>query len=95
MLSQVLGNDAALSQNEFLFLGGIRGIREREPNDGRLPQGVDFPQLTGSLHVLIALEDLDVVGKAELLEQPDDALSAGLIEPVMISAHWCCVRMSK
>jgi hypothetical protein len=90
VLGQVLGDDSALGQDELLFLGRIGGIREGEANDGGLAQGVDFSQLTGRLHVFIAVEEFDVVREAEFLEQPDNALGSRLIEPVMMSAQWCC-----
>jgi hypothetical protein len=48
---------------------------------------VDFLELGGCEHVLVAVEYLDLVREAELLEQPDDTLSAGVVEPACLSQY--------
>ena len=44
---------------------------------------MDFLQLGACAAGFVALEDLDVVFEVELFEEPDDALGAGLLEPVV------------
>jgi hypothetical protein len=43
---------------------------------------VDFLQLGACAAGFVALEDFDVVFEIEFFEEPDDALGAGLLEPV-------------
>lgn len=43
---------------------------------------MDFLQFGACAAGFVALEDLNVVFEVELFEEPDDALGAGLLEPV-------------
>lgn len=83
MLGQVLGDETALGQNKLLLLGRVDRIGEGNADEGCFPKGVNLFQLGGCKHVLVALEHVDIVREAELLEQPDKPLSAGVVEPDM------------
>ena len=79
VLDDVLHDDSGLRD---YFLGAAGGL---DGDHGRLAERVDVSQLLGREHVLAALEGLQLIGKVELLEEPDDALSAGLLEPGLVS----------
>lgn len=75
--AEVLGDEAALGDDD-----GIAAARWRDGDDGRLAERVDGLQLgRREAGLLVAVEDFDFVGVAELLEEPDDALGARLLEP--------------
>ena len=75
-LDQVLQDGAGFCQRQFA-VGDHR----------RLPQGVDLSQRLGRQHRLrVALVALDVVRQSELLQQPQDALRARVVE-VMDDDH--------
>ncbi len=87
--AEVLGDEAALGNDERLAAGG------RDGDDGRLAERVDGLELgRREAGLLVAVEDFDLVGDAELLEEPDDALGAGLLEPAMggrgMTVSCCC-----
>lgn len=42
---------------------------------------MDLFEFGGSEHVFAAAEDFDFIGDVELLEEPDDALGARVVEP--------------
>jgi hypothetical protein len=42
-------------------------------------------QLWSSAEFLVALEHFDVIFEVELFKEPDDALAARLVEPVIVS----------
>jgi hypothetical protein len=54
--------------------------------DGRrFSKRMNSPQFGSGAFVLIALVALDVVFEIQLFEQPDDALTTRLVEPVIVS----------
>jgi len=72
MVQEVLDDEGALGYDDRLGGGGARG-RDRE--DGRLPQSVDLLELGRcELGFLVPVEDLDLIGKLQLLKEPYYAL---------------------
>lgn len=86
VLAQVLRDEAALGEDE-LPTGSLLAARcwvgrgQGDAHDGRLAERVHLVQLGRREHVAGAPEHLDLVGHAELLEQPDEALGARVVEP--------------
>ncbi|KFY44725.1 hypothetical protein V495_03292 [Pseudogymnoascus sp. VKM F-4514 (FW-929)] len=77
MLSQVLGDEPALCDNNFW--AAIYGFNA---DDGRFAEGVDGFELGGGeVSLWVAVEDFEIVGETELGEEPEDALGAGFLEP--------------
>lgn len=80
VVAEVLGDEAALGQDGGL--GALGRSMRGEGQDGRLAERVDLLELRGREHGgLVAVVELDVVGEAQLLEEPEDALSPGEVEP--------------
>lgn len=78
MLAQVLRHEAALGQDE----GRAAGAGAGDADDGRLAERVHALEGGGRQQRLaVAAEALHLVGGAELLEEPEDALRARLVEP--------------
>lgn len=76
MLRQVLDNGAALCQNERLLHPG------RFNSDGRrLSERMDLLQRRRRSELCISLVDFDLVFKAKLLEEPNNSLAAGFVQP--------------
>lgn len=85
MLDEILGHPAGFGEEDGL--GAVGGL---DLHDGRFAEGVDLFELGGCEGgCLVAVEDLEGVGDFELLEEPDYALGAGLVEPGEVST--CCV----
>lgn len=76
VVDQVFADVAALG-NDYSRLGARRSAGRPDANDGRLAEGVNLFELGGRQHgLLVAVEDFELIGNAELLEEPDDALRA-------------------
>lgn len=81
VVDKVLADVATLG-NDNSRLRVSRSAGRPDANDGRLAEGVDLFKLGGRQHgLLVAVEDFELVGDAELLEKPYDALRARLLEP--------------
>lgn len=77
MLEQVLDDDGGLGQDD-----GLGGAGRRDVHDGGLAERVELLELVArQVRLRVPVEDLEVVGELELLEEPEDALGAGLVEP--------------
>jgi hypothetical protein len=84
ILRKILSDEATLSQGDRLSV--FTGTSRSDLNHRRLAQWVHLLQLRGSHHgLLVAVEDLKLIGQIELLEQPEDALGARLLEPELVS----------
>ena len=78
MVANVLHDCLALG-NDNIFLRVGRSDR----NSWRFSQGVDGLEVGACTPVGIAHVNFDVVVEIELLQKPDDALAARLVEPVV------------
>ena len=70
-------DEAGLGEDE-----GFRGGRGLQGEDGGFAEGVDLEERRGGFEGR-AVVDLDFVGQVELLEEPEDALGARLVQPVV------------
>lgn len=76
VLAEILNNHLTLRDNDLLI-----GASRRDSNDWRLSKRMNRFQVRPSAEVCIALEDLDVVGKVEFFQQPNDALATRFGKP--------------
>lgn len=80
VIAEVLDDRARLGQDEGF---GQRG--RLDGDDGRFAQGVDFLERGRGEHVGLAFVDFDgPVEVVAFLQQPDDALGAGFVQPVVV-----------
>ena len=79
MVAEVLRNEARFGQDDRR---GVFGRRRRDGEDRSLAEGVNLGECGGREGGGVAVEELDIVREIEFLEEPDYALSAGLVEPV-------------
>ena len=78
VIAEPLDDEAALGEHEALGAAG-----GRDTQHGGLAERVDLLELRrGELRGRVAVEDLDRVLELELVEEPDDALSSGVVEPM-------------
>lgn len=76
VIDEILNDRARLGQHHGLgSIGGLDG------DDGRLAQWVHFLQLGGRKLVGAALESLEFIFQLQLLQQPENAVAARLLEP--------------
>ena len=75
VLGQVLDYQPGLSQHQLLL------ARHFDRDDRRPAERMDLLQGRVSQQALVTLEPLQFVGELELLQQPQDALCPGLLEP--------------
>ena len=76
VVDEVLDDEAGFGEDEGL---GSRG--GFDAHEGGFAQRVDLLQLRGREHGL-ALVGFEGVGQLQLFEEPEDALGAGLVEPM-------------
>lgn len=76
VVAQILDDHARLREDQR-----PRGGWRLDGDDGGFAERVDLLELRRSEVVLPELVDLEVVGQVQLLEQPEDALRAGFLQP--------------
>jgi hypothetical protein len=84
MLSKVFTNilhDGFTLSNDNFFVGSSG----RDANGRRLSKRMYLLQLWSSAEFLVALEHFDVIFEVELFKEPDDSLTARLVQPVIVS----------
>ena len=77
MLSQILSNEAGLSKDQR-FSPAWSG----DAHDRSFAQRMDLLQFWRCELAGLAFENLDIEVNIALLEKPDEALGAGLVQPV-------------
>lgn len=91
MGAEVFGHPAALGQDNGLGIGA----GGRDADDGRLAERVHLLELGRREEgLLVAVEDFDLVVDLELLEEPEDALGARLLEPMQAGLRWLAPELS-
>jgi hypothetical protein len=81
VVAYVLNNCLTLCDYNVLV-----GASRPDADSRRLAKRMDDLQFWACALVLVALVNFDVILEIQLFEQPDDALTAGLVEPVLWSA---------
>lgn len=76
MVTEIFGNKARFCQDQRLV-----GVGALHTNNGGFAQRMDFLEFLGSQHVRATLKGLQVILDVELLEEPENTLRAGLLEP--------------
>lgn len=76
IVGQVLGNETRLGKHQR-----IGSTRSGDLDDGRFAQRMYLLQLGRCLHFGGTLENFNIVVDTTFFEEPDEALSSGLVEP--------------
>lgn len=86
VVAEILSTEPRLGENQRL--GGV-GVLNAD--DGRLAERVDFFELLGGEHVRAPLVSFQFIGDVEFLEEPENALGAGLLQPGQLVKirHFC------
>lgn len=79
VVAEVFRDEAGLGQDEWLL-----GVGTLDADNGGFAQGMGFLELLGSQHVGSSLVGLEFIVDLELLEEPEDALGAGFLQPVSL-----------
>jgi hypothetical protein len=81
MVHEILRHEAALGQDDGLARIAAWGD---DADNRRLAKGVNLLELLGGeKRFLVAVEDFNLVGNLEFLQEPYDALRAGVVQPAV------------
>lgn len=88
VVAEVFRNEPRLGQDQRLL-----GVGALDADNGGFAQGMNLLELLGGQHVGASLVSLEFIVDLELLEEPEDSLGAGFLQPVYcISMDWGNIR---